>query len=441
LKDLSKYSSDAQIVSANGSHSSKKVWIVRLTLLVCMTSFEIYRIQQGWTFWDSYPVYAAIVPALTIFGLYARIKLFIYAWAFYRNPANDGRATMNRLVSVIIPIYNEKKLITKVIEAVYRSTYQNIEVIAVDDGSNDGTSKILDDLARRLPTLAVIHKANEGIRKAVATGFYASNGEFIVLIDSDSTIDRNAIFEFIKAFNAHPKATSLQGHICLRNSTASLVAKLEDCRFNTTYNIYKEYESSRKSVKCCTTSLSAYRRDVIADCMNYWATIVTRSPAAIDAELTAHSLSRGWSEYVITAVTHTVVSESFKMFIKQRIRWKIGYLRRNSRHLSKSFKEGEKPWILIKHSADFVGNLAKLLTPLVIFFYEPFVLHSLWLPIAFMGGLLSLGFALGLDMKLRNPDSKHWIYQPLLVCLETFVFPWLLIPAIFLYKKNSHLTR
>jgi hyaluronan synthase len=431
-------------VSASGEGCSRKadraVWTVRSTVLACMISFEIFRIQQGWTFWDSYPVYAAVVPVITMFGLYARLKLFIYAWAFYKNPANDGRAAANSLVSVIIPIFNEKKLIPEVIDAIYHSTYQNIEVIAVDDGSNDGTSKILDDLTKRFPALTVIHKANEGIRKAIATGYYASKGEFIVLIDSDSIIDRNAILEFVKAFYAHPKATSLQGHVCLWNATASLVAKLEDCRFNTDYNIVKAYESSRKSVKCCTTALSAYRRDVIADCMNYWANIVTRSPAAIDAELTAHSLSRGWSEYVRSAVTHVTVVESFKMLIKQRIRWKVGYLRRNSQHYGRIFR-GEKPWILIKHSADFVAPLTRLLIPFVIFFYEPFVLHSLWLPIAYMGGLLSLGLVWGLDMKLRDPGSKHWMYQPLLACLGTFVFPWLLIPAIFLYKKNSHLTR
>lgn len=439
-----KYSGDVRVVSANlegrSSRASRAAWTGRLTALASMTSFEIFRIQQGWTFWDSYPVYAAIVPTYTIIRLCQQIRVLINAFVSYTNPADYGQVTTSSLVSIIIPIYNEKKLLTKVIDAIYCSTYQNIEVIAVDDGSNDGTSEILDELEKRFQTLTVIHKTNEGIRKAIATGFHASKGEFIVLIDSDSVVDRNAILELIKAFNAHPKATSLQGHVYVRNAAASLVSKLEDCRFDTNFSLVKAYESSHKSVQCCTTVLSAYRRDVIADCMNYWANIVTRSPGAIDAELTAHSLNRGWSEYVRTAVTHAVAVESFKTLIKQRIRWKIGYLRRNSQHVNKAFR-AEKPWILIKHSVRLVGPLTGLLIPFVIFFYEPFVLHSLWLLIAYMGGLLSLGLARGFDMKLRNLHSKNWIYQPLSVCLETIVFPWLLLPAIFLYKKDSHLTR
>src|SRR5688500_17787433 len=73
-----KYSSDARIVSANEERrairADRAVWTVRSTVLACMISFEIFRIQQGWTFWDSYPVYAAVVPVITMFGLYARLK-------------------------------------------------------------------------------------------------------------------------------------------------------------------------------------------------------------------------------------------------------------------------------------------------------------------------------------------------------------------------------
>lgn len=91
----------------------------------------------------------------------------------------------NDLVSVIIPIYNQQDMIKSVIDSVLNSTYENIEIIAINDGSNDGTNKLLDNLKnnnkniknkRKYSKLKIIHKNNEGKRKAVARGVFESQG-------------------------------------------------------------------------------------------------------------------------------------------------------------------------------------------------------------------------------------------------------------------------
>jgi glycosyltransferase involved in cell wall biosynthesis len=109
------------------------------------------------------------------------------------------------LVSVIIPIYNYETTIKRVIEAIFASSYKNIEVIAVNDGSSDGTKDILDDLSKRFPNLKVLHQTNQGIRNAVAKGDVYSEGQFVILVDADRVVTENSIANIVDALTINPK--------------------------------------------------------------------------------------------------------------------------------------------------------------------------------------------------------------------------------------------
>ena len=73
--------------------------------------------------------------------------------------------------------------------------------------------EILDGLLDKYSNLKVIHKKRGGKRTATSTGFYASKGQYLFHIDSDSIIDKNAITEMLKTFNANPKIGSTVGEI------------------------------------------------------------------------------------------------------------------------------------------------------------------------------------------------------------------------------------
>ena len=163
------------------------------------------------------------------------ILIYFFRWIFYRNPSNSATVfpttpAGNPLVSVIIPIYNQQEMIENVIDAISGSSYNNIEIIAVDDGSTDGTKEVLDNYKLKYPSvLKVIHKRNEGKRKAVASGFFESSGKYIVLIDSDSVIDRYAIEEFMKTFSSKPDIGAISGLAKLLNSHKNFLTKMPGC--------------------------------------------------------------------------------------------------------------------------------------------------------------------------------------------------------------------
>ncbi len=93
------------------------------------------------------------------------------------------------LISIIVPVYNLEKYIEKTLNSIFAQTYENIEVIAVNDGSKDSTAKILDEYAEKESRLKVIHKENGGVNRARLTGIRAANGEYIGFVDGDDLID------------------------------------------------------------------------------------------------------------------------------------------------------------------------------------------------------------------------------------------------------------
>lgn len=89
------------------------------------------------------------------------------------------------LVSVIIPCYNVEKYIGKCIKSICSQTYNNLEIIPVDDGATDNTSLILDELAEKDQRIQVIHKCNEGVSAARNSGLNVARGEYVIFVDGD----------------------------------------------------------------------------------------------------------------------------------------------------------------------------------------------------------------------------------------------------------------
>lgn len=89
------------------------------------------------------------------------------------------------LVSVIIPAFNAEALLARTLESVLRQTYQNLEVLVVDDGSCDRTPEIVQQFAQRDRRLRLLRQANAGVAAARNLGIQHINGEFVALIDAD----------------------------------------------------------------------------------------------------------------------------------------------------------------------------------------------------------------------------------------------------------------
>lgn len=96
---------------------------------------------------------------------------------------------MQEQISVIITVYNTAPYLEQCLDSVLKQTYQNLEIILVDDGSRDESPQICDAYAKKDSRVLVIHQENKGAPRARKTGYAASHGRYISIIDSDDWLE------------------------------------------------------------------------------------------------------------------------------------------------------------------------------------------------------------------------------------------------------------
>lgn len=100
---------------------------------------------------------------------------------------------MEATISVIIPVYKTEQYLNRCVQSVLRQTYQNLEIILVDDGSPDGSGQLCDRLAQEDSRIRVIHKENGGASSARNAGLDISTGEFVCFVDSDDYVEKDYV--------------------------------------------------------------------------------------------------------------------------------------------------------------------------------------------------------------------------------------------------------
>lgn len=110
-------------------------------------------------------------------------------------------SSMDKAVSIIVPVYNNKKYLNKCIGSILNQTYKNLEIILVDDGSDDGSEKIVDEYAKKDARIKVIRQQNAGQSAARNAGLRLASGEFISFVDSDDEIAPSFVEDLLSAFS------------------------------------------------------------------------------------------------------------------------------------------------------------------------------------------------------------------------------------------------
>ena len=95
---------------------------------------------------------------------------------------------MERLVSIIVPVYNAEKYVRRCVDSILVQDYPNFELILMDDGSTDGSGEICDAYAGRDERVRVIHKENTGVSDTRNQALELAEGEYIQFLDSDDWI-------------------------------------------------------------------------------------------------------------------------------------------------------------------------------------------------------------------------------------------------------------
>ena len=117
-------------------------------------------------------------------------------------PEKQKKGEQTGLISVIVTVYNIREYLPKAVDSILSSTYQNLEVLLIDDGSTDSTAEILCRYSTKIKNFRIITQCNKGFSGARNTGIREARGKYLIFIDSDDYVTSDYIdFLLKKAFS------------------------------------------------------------------------------------------------------------------------------------------------------------------------------------------------------------------------------------------------
>jgi hyaluronan synthase len=358
--------------------------------------------------------------------------------AFYRPPRDVGyRPT----VSAVIACKNEEASIGRTIDCLYASDYpaELLEVIAVNDGSTDGTLEEMRRAQRRHPGLRVIDFGrNLGKRHGMAAGARAARGEILVYVDSDSFVRRDTVKHLVQGF-ASRDVGAVCGHAHVQNADRNFLTRMQEVRYYVAFRVVKAAESLFGAVACCSGCLAAYRRRYVMEILDTWlhqSFLGTPATFGDDRSLTNFMLRRYRVIYSSKAACSTIVPESYRQFFKQQLRWKKSWVR-------ETFLASRFMWRRHPMAAFFfyLGGIFPVISPIVAF-------NALVLPV-FSADPVSLLYIYGATLMsglyglyyLGRMRSRLWVYGVAFSFFYMFILVWQTYYALFTVRRNHWGTR
>lgn len=235
------------------------------------------------------------------------------------------------LVSVVVPAFNEAKVICRTIESLLASDYSNIEIIVVDDGSSDNTSEIVRENFGGNKKVSLYTKENAGKSEALNFGWRRAKGEIIVALDADTLFTSKTIAALAHRF-ADSDLGAIAGNAKVGNRI-NVLTKWQALEYITSQNFDRRAFSSLNCIMVVPGAVGAWRRSVLEKTDGF-----SSDTLAEDQDLTIQVRKLGYKiGYEEEAVGYTEAPDTFRGFAKQRFRWSYGTLQCMWKHKNALF--------------------------------------------------------------------------------------------------------
>jgi peptidoglycan-N-acetylglucosamine deacetylase len=345
-------------------------------------------------------IYGSIISAIVFIffigdTLMSARLIFVGAGAVYdrfrRRPAyiDAPNSDFHPAVAVLVPAYNEEKVIERTVRAALRSNYPNLRVIVIDDGSSDATVEVAQRaFATEIAAgrVLVLAKANGGKATALNYGLQYVTEDIFVGIDADTIIHPRAISLLVPHFQ-NPKVAALAGNAKVGNRV-NLWTRWQALEYITSQNFERRALNVFGAVTVVPGAIGAWRTSAVRDAQGYHVDTV-----AEDADLTMRLLRAGYRvEYEDRALAYTEAPTNANGLMRQRFRWSFGILQSVWKHAEVFKKGGALGWIALPNIVIF-----QIMLPLV----SPFI------DLMFAFGLINYGIDKYFHPETANASSLH----------------------------------
>lgn len=372
--------------------------------------------------------------------------------SFYRPVRIDPNFTPG--VSIIIPCFDEEEWIQRTVHSCINQDYpvDKLEVIVVDDCSNDNSAARVREVITQLKAADTSDNAyrvserirflqqpkNMGKRDAMARGAREAKHELLVFVDSDSFLNPFAVRNIVQPFK-DKEMGGVSGRTDVANTYTNALTKMQAVRYSIAFRIMKAAEGYFDAATCLSGPLSCYRKDLVLRYMDAWLNqtfLGQKATFGDDRSMTNFILRYNRTTYQDTAVCMTIVPRSYRVFLRQQMRWKRSWLRESliaSRYMWK-----KEPFMSLGF---YMGVLVPIAAPVIVlynFIYVP-IMHRVF-PLSFIIGMVSMAMLMSMAQLLIR-RSTTWIYALWFCIYYEAVLLWQMPVAWVTFWKTTWGTR
>ncbi|HEY4342850.1 MAG TPA: glycosyltransferase [Parvibaculum sp.] len=235
-------------------------------------------------------------------------------------------------VSVIVPAYNEEKVIVSTVEGILSSDYADLEVIAINDGSKDDTLGVLHASFGNDPRVTIIDIPNGGKANALNVGIAAAKGEVIVALDADTQFEPDAIARLVRWFS-DKTVGAVAGNAKVGNRI-NMITRWQALEYISAQNLERRALAALGTLTVVPGAIGAWRRSVLAELGGFRGdTLAEDQDLTIELQKAGHRVL-----FDSSAIAWTEAPATFGGLQKQRFRWSYGTLQCLWKYRSLTFK-------------------------------------------------------------------------------------------------------
>jgi len=271
--------------------------------------------------WVGRFLYYAFVAAIWLGVSRLLFLAGLSVWNAHRERAQSIAAKPDpRHVSVIIPAFNEEKVIASTVERILESDHRDLEVIVVDDGSKDRTAAVVRNRFGNDHRVVLLSIANSGKANALNAGLKLSRGEIVVALDADTQFQTDTIARLVRWFSDE-KVGAVAGNAKVGNRT-NMVTRWQALEYIVAQNLERRALAALGTLTVIPGAVGAWRRSALLSLGGFQSDTL-----AEDQDLTIGMQEHGLQvRFDSSAIAWTEAPSTFRALAKQRFRWAYGTL-------------------------------------------------------------------------------------------------------------------
>lgn len=314
---------------------------VTIATLLGSTIFLAYTWYQGTevSFIEASSSFRTPLMTLAYVLLFFKLGFLAFLFTAYKKykPVSGVSDDLLPNCTVVIPAFNEGKLVFKTLVSLSESDYpkDKINLIAIDDGSQDDTWEwMLKAKAELKDSLQILKQpVNKGKREALYRAFKNIDSEVVITVDSDSLVERNTIRNVVSPFVTNENCGAVAGNVKVLNTAEGMIPKMLNVSFAFSFEFIRSAQSVFGSVLCTPGALSAYRKKAVDACLEDWVNqkfLGKSTQIGEDRAMTNMILKQGYEvNFQSNANVITEIPVTYQKLRKMFTRWERSNVREN----------------------------------------------------------------------------------------------------------------